>query len=56
MTSLLSRLAWLVMGGFVSFASAAPDGWSERSPRDEIRPKFSGLDHRFGRLRESVDG
>jgi predicted amidohydrolase len=41
MTSLLSRLAWLVMGGFVSFASAAPDGWSERSPRDEIRPTFS---------------
>src|SRR5438067_4207719 len=55
MTSNLSRVAWLVLGGCLPcLASApAPEGWSTRSPRDEIRPAFSylpggGPDHRGG--------
>ena len=54
MTTLTSRVSWLILGGCLGWWSsaaiaaedsgagkAAPEGWSARSPRDEIRPAFS---------------
>jgi predicted amidohydrolase len=41
MSTILSRLAWLLLGGYLTCPLVAPDGWSERSPREEIRPAFS---------------
>src|SRR3954447_18328617 len=60
MSTLASRLAWLVLGGYLTCPLAAPDGWSDRSPRDEIRPAFSyrpdGGPDRRGSLVIEADG
>src|SRR3954469_20528584 len=53
MRSILHRTVWLGLCGCLPClaGATAPEGWSARSPRDEIRPAFSyrpdgGPDHR----------
>ncbi len=51
MSQIISRVALLVLCGCLPCLASAPEGWSTRSPRDEIRPAFSyradgGPDHR----------
>jgi predicted amidohydrolase len=53
-------VAVLVLGGCLPCLASAPEGWSTRSPRDEIQPKFSyrsegGPDHRGSFVIEADD-